>query len=67
LEGHPVGLVVHHTLYACEEFFHTLEGVIRFPAPLVPGMAFFMRGYFNDEFVALRDAAQREIASRSTS
>lgn len=59
-----LGLVVHHTLNACEEFFHTLEGVIRFPAPLVPGMAFFMRGYFNDEFVAiLLDAAQRATAS----
>jgi hypothetical protein len=62
-----LGLVVHHTLYACEEFFHTLEGVITFPASLVPGMAFFMRGYFNDEFVAtLQDAAQRDIQSRST-
>jgi hypothetical protein len=61
-----LGLIVHHTLNACEEFFHALEGVIRFPAPLVPGMAFFMRGYFNDEFVAvLRDAAQREAASQS--
>lgn len=61
-----LGLVVHHTLNACEEFFHTLEGVISFPTPLVPGMAFFMRGYFNDEFVAiLLDAAQRETASQS--
>lgn len=61
-----LGLVVHHTLEACEEFFHTLEGIIAFPTPLVPGMAFFMRGYFNDNFVAiLRDAAQRKTASQS--
>lgn len=61
-----LGLVVHHTLTACEEFFHALEGVIAFPSPLVPGMAFFMRGYFNDDFLAiLSDAAQRDTSGQS--
>jgi hypothetical protein len=60
-----LGLIVHHTLLACEDFFYTLEGIIRFPTPLVPEMSFFMRGYFNDEFVAiLRDAAQRATISQ---
>jgi hypothetical protein len=43
-----------------------MEGVIRFPTPLVPEMAFFMRGYFNDEFVTiLQDAAQRAAINQS--
>jgi hypothetical protein len=61
-----LGIVVHNTLSACDDFSSTIEQVIQFPPPIVPGMRFFMRGYFNETFSsALRDAASR-LARHST-
>lgn len=55
-----LGIVVHKTVIACDDFGSTLEQVIEFPSPIVPGMKFFMRGYFNDILSAtLRDAEDR--------
>jgi hypothetical protein len=55
-----LGVIVHNTLSACEDFSVTIEQIIQFPPPIVPNMRFFMRGYFNDVFSdALRDAINR--------
>lgn len=55
-----LGVVVHKTLSACEDFSHTLEHVIQFPEPLVPGMKLFMRSFFNEAFsMVISDANQR--------
>jgi hypothetical protein len=55
-----IGIVVQKTLFACEDFSSTIAQVIKFPPPIVPGMRFFMRGYFNELFSStLRDAANR--------
>lgn len=55
-----LGIVIHNTLSACEDFSLTIEKIIQFPPPIVPQMRLFMRGYFNDFFSAtLRDANDR--------
>lgn len=55
-----LGIVVHKTLSACEDFSSTLEKVIEFPPPIAPKMRFFMRGYFNGLFSeTLFDASNR--------
>lgn len=55
-----LGIVVYKTLFACEDFSSTIEQVIKFPPPIVPGMRFFMRGFFNELFNAtLLDASDR--------
>ena len=61
-----LGVVIHNTLSACEDFSSTIEQVIQFPPPVVPGMKLFMRGYFNGLFSAtLRDATSR-LTNHST-
>lgn len=61
-----LGIVVHKTLLACEDFCSTIEQVIQFPPPIAPGMRFFMRGYFNEILSAtLCDAANR-LTNHST-
>jgi hypothetical protein len=51
-----LGMVIHNTLLACEDFSSTMENIIHFPPPIVPGMKLFMRGYFNELFATtLRD------------
>lgn len=55
-----LGIIVHKTLSACEDFSSTLEQLIQFPPPIAPNMRFFMRGYFNGLFSeTLSDAANR--------
>lgn len=63
-----LGIVIHKTLSACEDFSSTIEKIIQFPAPIVPSMKFFMRGYFNEAFSStLRDANERlTLHSRGT-
>ena len=57
-----LGVIVHETLLACEEFSWTLSNIVQFPPPIVPGMRLFMRGYFNQSFTAiLRDAAEQLV------
>ena len=61
-----LSVVIHNTLSACEDFTSTIEKVIQFPPPIVPGMRFFMRGSFNQMFsAALRDANNR-VTKHST-
>ena len=61
-----LGLVIHGTLAACEDFAHTLASCIQLPTAMVPDMALFMRGYFNDALVAaMADANQRLAEGRS--
>lgn len=61
-----LGMIIHGTLAACEDFAHTLAGCIQFPPAMVPGMALFMRGYFNDALVsAIADANARVAEGRS--
>ena len=56
-----LGVIVHKTLVACEEFSQMLSVIVKFPPPTVPGMKLFMRGYFNESFTRiLRDAAERK-------
>ncbi len=65
LENHLCSLrpalahLINQTLLACEDFSRTIETIIKFPPPLVPGMKFFMRGYLNDElfqnYLALKE------------
>lgn len=63
-----IGIVIHKTLCACEDFSSTIEKIIQFPEPIVPSMKFFMRGYFNETFSStLRDANERlTLHSRGT-
>jgi len=57
-----LGMVIHKTLSACEDFSTTIERLIQFPPPIVPSMRFFMRGYFNDAFSdILRDSNNRVL------
>jgi hypothetical protein len=61
-----LGLLVHGTLAACNDFAQTLFGIIQFPDPTVPHMNLYMRGYFNDVLVeVLEDAAVRLEDGRS--
>lgn len=60
-----LGYVVYKTLAACEDFSLTLEKIIQFPPPIVPGMYFFMRGYFNDLFSAVLGDTENRINGQS--
>lgn len=61
-----LAMVVHGTLAACDDFAHTLLTCLRLPAPTVPAMNLYMRGYFNAALTdALADAAQRSAEGRS--
>jgi hypothetical protein len=60
-----LGLLIHGTLAACEDFADTLGTYIRFPPPVVPGLTLWMRGYFNEVLIAaLRDAGARVAEGR---
>jgi hypothetical protein len=53
-------MLVYATISACEEFGDALFKCIKFPPPIVPDMALFMRGYFNATFMEMvRDAEKR--------
>jgi hypothetical protein len=55
-----LGVVIRNTIAACEDFSSTIENIVSFPPPIVPGMKLFMRGYFNECFTEiLRDANDR--------
>jgi hypothetical protein len=55
-----LGLLIHGTLAACEDFADALGTSFRFPPPVVPGLTLWMRGYFNGALIAtLRDADAR--------
>jgi hypothetical protein len=46
-----IGYTIHETLSACETFSTTIDSIIQFPPPLVPGLKLFMRGYFNQNLI----------------
>ena len=55
-----LGVIVHSTLAACDDFSATIEKICLFPPPIVPNMRFYMRGYFNAVLSSsLRDASSR--------
>jgi hypothetical protein len=61
-----LGLIVHATLAACEDFSATLLRHVKFDDPMVPGMRLYLRGYFNESLIhALADADTRLAAGRS--
>lgn len=60
-----LGVVIHKTLSACEDFSSTIEQIIKFPEPIVPNMKFFMRGYFNETFSSTLQDAYVRLASHS--
>jgi len=58
--GPALALIIHDTLAACEEFSQVLLTNFKFLNPIVPGMALYMRGYFNNTLqAALSDADSR--------
>lgn len=48
-----LGFLIYRTLSACNDYSRTIESIISFPSPIVPGFHLYMRGYFNDSFVSL--------------
>lgn len=55
-----IGSVILHTLSALENFSMMLERNIAFPEPIVPGMHFYMRSYYDKELTdLLQDAIDR--------
>ena len=61
-----LALLIHGTLAACEEFAEVLQSRLRLLKPVVPGMALYMRGYFNQNLLdALQDADQRVNEGRT--
>jgi hypothetical protein len=61
-----LALLIHGTLAACEEFAAVLRSRFTLLKPIVPGMALYMRGYFNGSLLdALRDADERLSEGRT--
>ncbi|MBY4805496.1 hypothetical protein K6W78_36555 [Burkholderia cepacia] len=59
-----IAVIVYRTLIACERFSIAMLNNIALPPELVPGMTYFMRGYFNDYFVeVMGDARIRDFRS----
>jgi hypothetical protein len=55
-----LGLLVHGTLTACNDFAHAVGGCIRLQPEIAPGLVLMMRGYFNSALLsALADADAR--------
>lgn len=61
-----LGQVILQTVLACEDFSHMIVNAFSFPPPIVPGMKFFMRGYFDESFSALLNDAMRRFAAKET-
>lgn len=63
-----LGMVIHGTLDACDDFARTIERCIILPEPTVPGMNLYLRGYFDQKLaLALEDAQARLTDGRSLS
>jgi hypothetical protein len=43
-----IAYIVNETLRVCEDFAVTIQRIIQFLPPVVPGFHFYMRGYFTD-------------------
>lgn len=58
-----LGLIIHGTLAAGDDFARTFQDTIEFPPQTVPGMRLFTRGYFDAGWGALlTDASDRQAA-----
>ena len=58
-----LGLIIHGTLAAGDDFARTFQNTIQFPPETVPGMRLFTRGYFDAGWGALlTDARDRQGA-----
>lgn len=53
-----IGHLVVETLRACEDYAATIQSIIQYPPPLVPGMQFYMRGYFNESLAECTKALE---------
>lgn len=61
-----LGLIIHGTLAACEDFASVFVRHFRLLEPIVPGMRLFMRGYFDGAMQGvLNDADMRVREGRS--
>jgi hypothetical protein len=56
-----LGLLIHGTLVACNDFAHTLASCIRFPPPMVPNLVLLMRGYFNAGLLTVLEDAEARV------
>jgi hypothetical protein len=57
-----LGMIVHGTLFALEDFTHALVKCIPLPGAIVPNMNLYMRGYFNDALLSVLADANKRIA-----
>ncbi|CAD6548079.1 hypothetical protein ACFQ3P_25630 [Paraburkholderia sabiae] len=53
-----IAVVVYRTLVACETFSIAMQRTVALPPEIVPGMGFFMRGYFNEYFLTVMEEAR---------
>lgn len=60
-----LGQVILQTILSCEDFSHMIVNAFAFPPPIVPGMKFFMRGYFDKSFGSLLQDALRRYAEKT--
>lgn len=44
-------VIVRRTFLACEDLSNVLQILIDFPPPVVPGMNYYLRGYFDETFM----------------
>lgn len=47
--------VITETFRACEDFSQTIQHTIHFPPDIVPGFKLFLRGYHNQQLLAMQD------------
>ena len=57
-----LGLLVHGTMTACNDFAHAVVSCIRLPPEIAPGLVLLMRGYFNGVLLAALKDAEARIA-----
>jgi len=46
--------VITRTIEACEDFSLTMQRLVRFPPEIAPGFKLFVRGFHNDELIAMK-------------
>lgn len=50
-----VAHVITETFRACDDFAQTIQKIIEFPPEIAPGFRLFVRGYHNQELLAMKD------------
>ncbi len=61
-----INMLIYRTLMTCEHFTRTLETIIQFPPPLVPGMNQFLRGHSTGTLIAAMHAAEARMLAASS-